>query len=131
MTSNDKFSFRVVHGPSKFDLMLSLFDSYEDRLRTVEFHLEDAIAPITVGVILIQQKDLSRERWVFNGYLANYRGRTLMIKGHYSSRYRTGHLTFLPQSQYDGVGDGFHKPLIQMCPKDLRDFEEFITYLQG
>ena len=127
MTSNDKLSFNVTGGPSKFDLMLSLFDGNKDPRRTVEFQLEGAHVPITAGITMVQQEDGSGESWNFEGWLANYR-RGFNIKGYYSSRSRTGYITFIVPFHYE-MRDGVRHKI--ETPENWRELEEYLDWLRG
>ena len=106
----DKLSFNAIGGPSKFDLMLSLFDGNKEPRRTVEF-----------------QEDGSGESWNFEGGLTNYR-RGFHLRGYYSSKSRTGHITFIFPFHYVMKGDKRHKIV---RPEDQRELEEYIDWLRG
>lgn len=127
MTSQDKLSFDVVGGPSKFDLMLSLFDGNKDPRRAVEFQLEGARGPITAAITMVQQEDGSGESWNFRGWLANYR-RNFGIQGYYSSKSRKGHLTFEVPFHYVMRGSGKDKVV---SSSDQIAVDEYIEYLRG
>ena len=125
--TQDKLSFNTIGGPSKFDMMLSLFDGNKEPRRTVEFQLEGARAPITVYVTSVQQEDGSGESWNFEGGLTNYR-RGFHLRGYYSSKSRTGHITFIFPFHYVMKGDKRHKIV---RPEDQRELEEYIDWLRG
>lgn len=88
----------VVNGPSKFDLMLGLFDSKAVNARAVAFQLQDGRC-IEVVVNAVSQEDGSGESWNIEG-----RARRLStdvgpvppvprrLKGYYSTQGRKGWL---------------------------------------
>jgi hypothetical protein len=125
--TQDKLSFNTIGGPSKFDLMLSLFDGNKDLRRTVEFRLEGAREPIVVAVTSVQQEDGSGERWNFEGRLTNYR-RGFSVRGYYSSNSRKGYITFIVPFHYEMKGDVRHKIERQA---DQRDLNDYIEWLRG
>lgn len=126
MTSNSQ-SFNVIGGPSKFDLMLSLFDGNKDPRRTVEFKLEGAREPIVVAVTMVQQEDGSGESWNFQGHLINYR-RGFDVRGHYSSNSRKGYITFIVPFHYEMKGD---ERIKVETPADQHDLADYIEWLRG
>lgn len=117
-------SFHIVDGPSKFDLMVSLFDVKEPR-RTVEFRLEGVCDSITVAITSVQQEESSSESWNIEGLITNYRG--ISLKAHYSSCSRNGCLTFTPPFHYERNGVKSHKVV---HPKDQRELEAYIDWLR-
>ena len=105
--TQDKLSFNVVGGPSKFDLMLSLFDGNKQPRRTVEFQLEGVRDTITAGITMVQQEDGSGESWNVEGWT------TFNIKAYYCTRDRKGYLTFIVPFHYemrDGVSHKVERP---------------------
>src|ERR1035437_9577297 len=127
MTSQDKLYFNVNDGPSKFDLMFSLFDGNKTPRRTVEFQLDGVKKSISVGITLVQQEDGSSESWNFHGWLASD-NRSFRIKGYFSTKHRKGHLTFVvPLYSIDGFG-GKEVQIIE--PDGQFALEEYIDSLR-
>lgn len=126
MTPN-KLSFDVISGPSKFDLMLSLFDGNKEPRRTVEFQLEGARGPITVAITMVQQEDGSGESWNVEGWITSYR-RNFAIKAYYSSNSRKGYLTFVVPFHYEWRGDNQVK--IER-PSDQLEMNDYLDWLRG
>lgn len=126
MTSNNMLSFNAIGGPSKFDLMLSLFDGNKNPRRTVEFKLEGAREPIVVAITMVQQEDGSGESWNFQGHLTNYR-RGFDVHGYYSSNSRKGYITFVVPFHYEWRQDTQVK--IER-PEDQRDLADYIEWLR-
>ena len=95
MTSQDKARFSVVGGPSKFDLMLSLFDGNQTPRRTVDFQLEGKKYPISVAILGVQQEDGSGESWNIEGLLWDkHHSEGYKVKGYYVTKGRAGSLVF-------------------------------------
>jgi len=89
--STEKNFYSIVNGPSKFDLMVSLFDAKE-----VYFTIEgnDLVKPkkIKIKVIGILAEDGSRESWIINYFYENkssLSGKPIF----YRSNRRIGHIT--------------------------------------
>ncbi len=61
MGSNE---FTISNGPSKFDLMLALFDSKQPNLRRVTFHLSNG-NKLEASISAVQMEDGSGESWLF------------------------------------------------------------------
>jgi hypothetical protein len=82
-------------GPSKFDLMLALFDRKPSQnLRTVQFSLEESsIKTITVVIHSVSIEDGSGECWLFTGLekTQDYR----RIKGYFRTDRREGHFEYV------------------------------------
>lgn len=125
--TQDQLSFNVTGGPSKFDLMLSLFDGNKEPRRTVEFQLEGARAPIVVAVTMVQQEDGSGESWNFEGHMTNYR-RSFRVGGYYSSNSRKGYITFVVPFHYRSEDPSLIK--VETLT-DFRDMEDYIEWLRG
>ena len=98
---------QISGGPSKFDLMVSLFDGSQKPRRTVRFGVDSGrrnpVGPrnteqsgviyddMDVDITAIEREDFSGESWFFQGHIANVsvarRGR---IHGYYSTKTRSG-----------------------------------------
>jgi hypothetical protein len=85
--------FDIVNGPSKFDLMVSLFDNNAKPRRTVRFFLDHG-HELDVAITMIQQEDGSGESWNFTG-TATYAdgGTSFHVRGYFGTRSRKGTLT--------------------------------------
>jgi len=85
MTTN----YSIQNGPSKFDLMLSLFDGTSTNPRLVEFHVvrEHSVSILVFSVLLVgvQREDGSGESWLFTGHHDGKR-----VKGYFSTKTRRG-----------------------------------------
>ena len=125
--TQDKLSFDAVGGPSKFDLMLSLFDGNKEPRRTVEFKLEGAREAIVVAITAVQQENGSGESWNFEGQLVNYRC-GFNVRGYYSSNSRKGYITFVVPFHYEWRGDTQVKIETQA---DQRDTADYVEWLRG
>lgn len=125
--TQDKLSFNVVGGPSKFDLMLSLFDGNKEPRRTVEFKLEGVMDTITVAITMVQQEDGSGESWNFDGWQTNVK-RGFDVKGYYCSKSRTGYFTFITHFHYETKGNERHKVV---NPGDQLEIEKYVDGLRG
>ena len=127
--TQENLSFSVItgRGPSKFDLMLSLFDGNKEPRRTVEFDLGGTRGLITVAITMIQQEDGSGESWNFEGWITNYR-RNFGVKGYYSSKGRTGCITFVVPFHYEWRDDTQVKIETQA---DQREMADYIEWLRG
>lgn len=82
---------RIRGGPSKFDLMLSLFAGGNVGVtrQTVVFVLEasEDESSVIVHIESVEREDGSGESWNFEGYRNQNR-----VRGYYNSRNRTGTL---------------------------------------
>jgi len=84
----------IVNGPSKFDLMTSLFHGKtEDQHRQVQFEVKDADGrkaskAVTIGGV--EREDGSGESWLIHGYMMVVNVPWRRITGYYSSRTRKG-----------------------------------------
>lgn len=77
----------ITHGPSKWDLMLGLFDGDSQHRRTIEFSINDTGPSVKMKLMSLMREDGSGELWIFTGYAF---GETSPVKGFYSTRDRTG-----------------------------------------
>lgn len=91
--------FTIVSGPSKFDLMLGLFDGNSKKPRLVTFViLEDVLRTKTVNyqTLLsgVSREDGSGDKWMFTGQITSHQsGRP--VRGFFSTRNRRGYLELL------------------------------------
>ena len=76
--------YRIVEGPSKFDLMLSIFQDKE-----VTFTLEQVKDLVKAHIQVIEREDGSNERWNLCGYSDKKK-----FKAYFSTHNRKGHLEF-------------------------------------
>ena len=88
----DPFRLDIVDGPSKFDIMISLFDSNRRHRRTVPFSLRSLRLKLDVAITSVQQEDDSGESWNIEGWVTD--GLTANVKGYYNSRRREGNFRF-------------------------------------
>lgn len=126
--TRDNMSFDIIGGPSKFDLMSSLFAG--NKRQTVELQLKGARTPITVAITLVQQEDGSGEIWSIEGWVTDH-PRHFGIKAYYSSSRhsrRKGCLTFITPFHHVIEGDEKHKV---ETPEDQHDMAGYINQLRG
>lgn len=91
-------TMRVLNGPSKFDLMLSLFDGNQHPRRTVSFQIEGFKKEVTVAITSVQQEDGSGESWNWEGFLRFApETKAIRTKGYFSTKHRTGYFKFEPR----------------------------------
>lgn len=88
----------IVNGPSKFDLMLTLFDGDSSHRRTVAFLLENPETEPWCGSLnfvinKVEREDGSGENWLFRGYSSDT-DKNLPVKGLFSTRTRKGWIEF-------------------------------------
>jgi hypothetical protein len=86
---------KITHGPSKFDLMLALFDSPSPNFRHVVFHIEGGMM-FEANINGVEKEDGSAESWNFVAT-----GRTdarsdywMSVQGYYNTISRKGVITF-------------------------------------
>ncbi len=82
----------ILNGPSKWDLMLSLFDSREVNLRVVSFTVEsgDKKFQLDVTVSEVVREDGSGESWLLQGYTVPTAGFRREFKAWYRTDRRVG-----------------------------------------
>lgn len=90
-----ELKFPVTGGPSKFDLMLSLFDGNQTPRKTVEFKLEGIKTPVRVAVTGVSQEDGSGESWIIEGWLSGME-KSFPISLWFTTSSRKGYITFKP-----------------------------------
>lgn len=61
----------IIQGPSKFDLMLALFDRKVNNPRHVDFKLSGGNVTTFVVINGVEVEDGSGENWIFKGYAKN------------------------------------------------------------
>lgn len=91
--NTDKYAFNVVGGPSKFDLMVSLFEGNPQHRRTVAFKLEGLRQEVHVAITGVQQEDGSGESWNIEGWVKGEP--SAHVKAYYTSRGRSGYFRFI------------------------------------
>jgi len=86
---------QIVKGPSKFDLMLALFDSKFPDFRTVIFHLHDGTR-FEANITGVQAEDGSADSWNFSatGRLNSILNEFSHVQGYYHTGRRVGHIRF-------------------------------------
>ncbi len=95
-------ALQIIDGPSKWDLMLSLFEGNPTSRHRVSFtcqkEAETLATVLVVSITAVEQEDGSGERFNFRGYAKDFvwngaqeGGR---VEGYYSTRERYGHITF-------------------------------------
>ena len=90
----------IANGPSKFDLMLALFDSKFPDFRTVVFHLRDG-RKFEANITSVQAEDGSGGSWNFTatGHLSSDDAHKFVhVGGYYSTTSREGSIKF-PESK--------------------------------
>ncbi len=90
----------ITDGPSKFDLMLALFDGNCEHRREVVFNLRAGKSTSTLAVIdsvvvidSVTREDGSGESWNFEGRVVDFVGNPKII-GYFSTRTRKGWVRF-------------------------------------
>lgn len=99
-------SFNITGGPSKWDLMLGLFDNHSRNPREIEFSIVDPVSPghgepavikkIKVVINGVGRESGNGESWIFNGYWNLHdpsAPRNPKVNGYYSTLSRTGWLS--------------------------------------
>ncbi len=85
--------FTILNGPSKFDLMLALFDGDSINPRHVSFTvLDNSLAKMGISVALnsLAREDGSSQNWLFTGYLWTTDHDNRSVKGYLSIKNRKG-----------------------------------------
>lgn len=98
--STENQEFDIESGPSKFDLMVSLFDNTMCREhRTVEFSVKvrtsspkSSPAKINVQIHGVEREDGSGESWNFTGLIITGGPFNERITGYYATRSRRGYI---------------------------------------
>lgn len=103
MTSQNSLVFHIVSGPSKFDLMSSLFSGNRSR-QTVELKIGAEEIPVTVAISGVQQEDGSGDSWIIQGWIVRS-AKNFNVSGYFSTRDRHGSLTIEVPFHYVIEGD--------------------------
>lgn len=85
--------FNIVNGPSKFSLMVALFDATSANQRYVSFTiLANSLTKMTISVSLnsATREDGSGQNWLFAGYLSIANHDNKSVKGYFSIKNRKG-----------------------------------------
>ena len=90
MSLNVGQPYELRHGPSKYDLMLGLFDGDANTQRTLTFRVNNGV-DVEVKVQSVSREDGSGESWLFEGYVIN--GTGLRAKGYFHTVTRRGTIT--------------------------------------
>ena len=92
-------SFRILDGPSKFDLMVALFVGHRDSQICMQFKCEDAEGHQRgrlVRITALERRDAWGDRWRFRGYITKFDNvvhpEEGKVKGCFSTRTRKGAL---------------------------------------
>ncbi len=90
-----KKSFKIIDGPSKFDLMMALFDNTATAPRRLNFRLEGEEV-FSIYLLSVGREDGSGESWLLEG-IAFWPSRfsDRKVKGYFSTQRRIGHLNIL------------------------------------
>ncbi len=81
-------SKNIVNGPSKFDIMVSLFEGQIAVRKFVTFQ-DDREMDYKIIISCIEREDGSGESWIFKGFDVELQKH---VEGYYSSKNRTGHI---------------------------------------
>jgi len=102
--------YDITNGPSKFDLMLALFDSTCDHRRPVQFiirlRMEQPLAGIVLGdpeehevhINGVSQESGDGQNWIFHGWERNPEGSTkptFRVEGYFNTARREGWLKYV------------------------------------
>ena len=101
-------TYKIHNGPSKLDLMLSLFDSSLSHPRSVTFQMtrdpyverghtiiNGFPVEMEVHITEVGKEDGSGESWAFSGY-ASFKGQaSKSVKGYFHTQHRSGNLKVL------------------------------------
>jgi hypothetical protein len=102
----------ILRGPSKFDLMVSLFEGNPTLRKYVQFNIYEQRGggimghSIPVAIMGIRQEDGSGESWLFEGYCSDSEWRNReqgYVFGYYSSQTRTGFIRSGVDDSYCGM----------------------------
>lgn len=77
----------IVDGPSKYELMLGLFDSATTRPRPVEFRLSRRVA-LEAHIQSVSREDGSGESWNLEGWVVSGE----VFDAYFNTKRRTGHI---------------------------------------
>jgi hypothetical protein len=89
----------IKNGPSKYDLMLALFDRKGANTRRVTFEVDTQKASVEVVITGIEAEDGSGESWNFKGFASsvwqNHMSVPRRVEGYYSTQSRQGSFRYL------------------------------------
>jgi hypothetical protein len=84
--------YNIIGGPSKFDLMISLFDGALSATKPVEFCVNDCPLQIKrIRIVSIGREDGSGDSWNFTG-VDTETTPALRVEGYYSTKNRKGRI---------------------------------------
>ncbi len=92
--------FRIVKGPSKFDLMVSLMNGDMNSRWLVKFEYKNSDSVIkihssmNVRIESLCREDGGGESWIFTGYKVTETGLLLKVKGYYYLPGRSGTISY-------------------------------------
>ncbi|HAO64709.1 TPA: hypothetical protein DCQ44_01875 [Candidatus Taylorbacteria bacterium] len=90
-----KKTFRISTGPSKFDLMLSLFDGTDHEVGfTFKGRLGEEDTPASEIIISAVRRGSKPDLWLIEGKCARMGNEEILVAGEYSTKTRTGLLEF-------------------------------------
>lgn len=87
---------QITNGPSKFNLMLALFDIVNGKQREVSFMVNSKHSRDEQYIVQINSvgaEDGSRESWIIEGWVKNVPHHSPHFKMYYRTDNREGHLT--------------------------------------
>ncbi|MHB0978223.1 MAG: SH3 domain-containing protein [Minisyncoccota bacterium] len=91
-----KKSFKIIYGPSKFDLMMALFDNTATAPRQVSFQPESGMEALSIHLLSIGREDGSGESWLLEGIVFwPDRLSDRKVRGYFSTQRRTGYLNIM------------------------------------
>lgn len=85
----------IIDGPSKFDLMVSLFDGTTESQKVLVFRLDNQRI-LNIRITSLQREDGSGENWIFQGFTNHYPrpyAEEQHVNGFFSTQNRKGRLT--------------------------------------
>jgi hypothetical protein len=128
-SQNNVRSFHIVNGPSKFDLMVSLFEGNPKHRRTVSFALEGIREEMQVGITAVEQESGGGESWNWQGNLHNDKGARYRVKGYFGTKGRTGHFNFVVpfSNQWD---DKLKTYVEKIDPMEERILDQYLADLK-
>jgi hypothetical protein len=78
-------NLHITGGPSKWDLMISLFHGDHLRREKVDFSVYETSSKLAVVINSVERESGSGENWNFTGYSSN-----MKVRGYYETHSRTG-----------------------------------------
>ena len=82
--------FNIVNGPSKWDIILSLFDGDSTHRKSIEFGLALTKERISLIINGLERESGNGESWNFTGHWLDCKEK---VYGYYSTRTRNGWLS--------------------------------------